>query len=95
MPCGQLVFTIHALLRTSERGIDETDVRHILETGEEIRSYPDDKPFPSRLMLGWCRSRPIHVVAADNAQAGQTIVITLYEPDPAEWEDGFRKRKRP
>ncbi len=39
-----------------------------------------------------CGSRPIHVVAADNAQADETIVITLYEPDPAEWEDGFRKR---
>jgi hypothetical protein len=24
---------------------------------------------------------------------GDTVVVTFYEPDPAEWEDGFMRRK--
>ena len=44
-------------------------------------------------MLGWSGPRPIHVVLADNAEDGENIVITVYEPDPEEWEADFRRRK--
>jgi hypothetical protein len=39
--------------------------------------------------------RPLHVVAAENAEAHETIVITVYDPDPTLWEPGFRQRRRP
>lgn len=65
-----------------------------METGETIETYPDDTPFPSRLTLGWIGARPLHVVAAVNAEAEETIVITVYEPDLSEWEPGFKRRKR-
>jgi hypothetical protein len=77
----------------AERNIDVADVRHVLETGDTIEDYPTDYPFPSRLVLGWRDLRPLHVVAADNQATGETIVITVYEPDPVEWEPGFRQRK--
>jgi len=35
-----------------------------------------------------------HVVAADNRKAGETIVITVYEPNPEEWEPDFKRRKK-
>ncbi|MFQ5773903.1 MAG: DUF4258 domain-containing protein [Kiloniellaceae bacterium] len=70
------------------------EVRHVLETGEDIETYPDDTPYPSRLVLGWIGARPLHVVAADNAEAGETVVITVYEPDPASWNRDFRRRKQ-
>ncbi len=76
-----------------QRGIGVDDVRHVLETGGAIEEYPDDVPYPSRLVLGWLESRPIHVVAADNHPEGETIVITVYEPDSAHWGSGFRRRK--
>lgn len=60
-----------------------------------IEAYPEDTPYPSHLVLGWCRGRPIHVVVADNAETQETIVITVYEPDPRQWEPGFRQRRRP
>ncbi len=44
-------------------------------------------------MLGWAAERPIHVVAADNRKVDEIIVITVYEPDPALWEPGFKRRK--
>ena len=91
----RLVFRVHAVQRMSERKITERDVRDILYGGEAIEAYPDDTPYPSRLVLGWCRGRPLHVVAAENAEAQETIVITVYDPDPTLWEPGFRQRRRP
>jgi hypothetical protein len=91
---GKLVFRVHAISRMFERRIAEEEVRTTLEGGETIESYPNDTPYPSRLMLGWAAGRPIHVVAADNRQDDEVIVITVYEPDPALWEPGFRRRKQ-
>lgn len=92
---ARLVFRIHAVQRKSERGITEPDVREILSTGETIEQYPDDTPYASRLVLGWCRGRPLHVVAAENVEAQETVVITVCEPDPTVWVSAFRQRRRP
>ena len=75
------------------RAISDDDVRHVLEVGKEIESYPTDFPYPSRLLLGWLGPRPIHVVAADNTADNETIVVTVYEPDSDRWEPGFERRK--
>jgi hypothetical protein len=44
-------------------------------------------------VLGWRGGRLIHVVIADNVDAGETIVIMVYEPDIDHWEAGFRRRR--
>ena len=69
-------------------------VREVLERGERIEEYPDDTPFPSYLMLGRF-GRHLHVVAADDLVADETIVITTYEPDPKEWEADLKTRRKP
>lgn len=84
---------MHAIERMFEREIDGTDVRHVLDEGEEIETYPKDEPYPSRLVLGWRGGRPIHVVAAYDDGSRETFVITVYEPTPDLWEPGFRKRR--
>lgn len=89
----RLIFRVHAIQRMVERGISETDVREVLEGGETIENYPDDTPYPSRLVLGLRGSRPIHVVAAEITDADETIVVTAYEPDTDHWEPGFRRRR--
>ena len=76
-----------------ERSIAADDVRHVLENGETIEDYPDDHPYPSRLVLGQVRGRALHVVAAEAAEGGETIVITVYEPDPAQWGPDLKRRK--
>jgi len=43
-----LVYRVHALQRMFERGITEEDVHHVLETGEVIERYPDDRPSVSK-----------------------------------------------
>lgn len=94
MGSDRLVFRVHAIQRMFERQVRPDDVRHLLQRGEIIADYPDDKPFPSQLVLGWISARPLHVVVAHNRLAGEKIVVTVYEPDPAEWEAGFKRRKR-
>jgi hypothetical protein len=63
------------------------------EAGEVVERYPDDQPYPSRLLLGWRKGRPLHVVGAENTSANEMVVITAYEPDRAQWEADFRRRK--
>ena len=77
-----------------ERRIAESDVRRILEAGETIATYPDDQPYPSRLVFGFAEDRPLHVVVAENAESNKMIVITVYEPDPETWDTTFRRRTR-
>ncbi|MGO9275065.1 MAG: DUF4258 domain-containing protein [Terriglobia bacterium] len=86
---------MHAIKRMFERRISVDQVRQVLGAGEVIEDYPNDVPYPSRLMPGWSGSRPLQVVAADNdtKEGQETIVITVYEPSPGEWEAGFRRRK--
>ena len=93
MSVGPLIFRVHAIERMFQRRISKDDVRHVLENGETIETYPHDTPYPSRLMLGWRSARPLHVVAAVNPDTGETIVITAYEPNPEEWERDFKRRK--
>ena len=89
---SRLVYRVHAVQRMAERGISEEDVARVISSGKEIESYPDDKPYPSRLILGWMERRPIHVVTA--AAEHEIIVVTVYEPDPALWEPGFERRRK-
>ena len=89
---GKIIFRTHAIKRMFQRRVDEKDVRTVLETVEIIEVYPDDTPYPSRLILGWLESRPLHVVAADNIADNETIVITVYEPEQDKWSLNFKRR---
>jgi hypothetical protein len=76
-----------------QRRITVDDVRHVLATGEIVEEYPEDLPYPSRLVLGRRGNRPVHVVAANNPENAETVVITAYEPSPAQWDPEFKRRR--
>jgi len=77
-----------------ERRISIDEVRAAIDAGETIESYPDDVPFPSRLVLGGGSGRPVHVVVANDSENNRFIVITAYRPRRAQWDDTFRTRRR-
>jgi hypothetical protein len=89
----RIVYRVHALQRMFRRSISADEVSLVLASGEVVENYPDDKPYPSRLLLGWVGTRPLHVVAAHNAGEDEEIVITVYEPDPDLWDPEFKRRK--
>ena len=93
MRCDDFSLSVHALQRMFERGITDDDIQNVLESGEIIEEYPHDQPYPSRLVLGWVGSRAVHVVVATGPAKLETIVVTVYEPDPERWLPGFERRR--
>ncbi len=91
----KLVYRLHAVRRMLQRQIGEPAVRNVIEIGEVIATYPKDQPYPSRLLLGWPGGVPLHVLIAENSIDQETIVITVYRPDPDLWDADFRKRRTP
>lgn len=89
-----IIYRLHATLRMVERGISPSEVEQTIANGETIASYPDDKPYPSLLMLAIIDGRPLHTVVAWNADENEWIVITVYEPNPADWEPDFKTKKK-
>lgn len=90
---SKLVFRVHAIKRMFQRRISEQDVRQALDKAQIVEEYPDEEPYPCKLVLGWIGSRPLHVVLADNKPDQETIIITVYEPEVAQWEPDFKRRK--
>lgn len=87
------IFRTHAIQRMFERRISEESILDVLKKGICIEDYPDDKPYPSKLMLGWYDTRPIHVVVANNSTDNEDIVITVYEPEIGLWSPDFKRRQ--
>ncbi len=77
----------------ASREITVAMVRAVLETNDAIETYPNDTPFPSRLLIGTVRGRCLHVVAAHDGVEDVTYIVTAYEPDPAKWDADFRRRR--
>jgi hypothetical protein len=78
-----------------ERNISDTDVEEVIAKGELIKEYPDDKPYPSKLIFKMIDNIPVHVVMSQD-EIGTCIVITVYIPDIDIWEADFKtKREKP
>lgn len=98
----RILYRDHGEEKRREEDVSLDEVRSVLRNGLVLRRYPEDNPFESYLVLGWiegparlgtyARGRPIHVVAADDNRRAVTWIITIYEPDPADWTDQFRWR---
>ncbi|MHB1532130.1 DUF4258 domain-containing protein [Acidithiobacillus sp.] len=93
MICRDVRFSRHALQRMFERAISENDILDVLEKGETVEEYANDIPYPSHLLLSRSAGRPLHVVAAQDPDSGFCIVITVYIPDPAQWDETFTRRR--
>ena len=95
MDCAEIRFSGHAVTRLYERGLSKDDVLQALKHGELIVDYPDDKPYPSRLILGYSGFKPIHVVVAENPDNSVCFIVTAYQPDSALWSADFKNRRSP
>jgi hypothetical protein len=76
------------------RNISLEDVKFILDNGEVIREYKDDKPYPSFLLLEFKDLRPLHLLVAKDIETGDCILITVYEPDKHIWSTDFKTKIR-
>ena len=76
------------------RSIDANDILAAVGDGIVIKEYPDDKPYPSFLMLKFINNRPYHVVVGQISEGSICIIITCYEPDATLWDNEFKNKIR-
>lgn len=81
------VITDHALEAMQDDEITLDDLFQCVVHGEIIEEYPKAYPLPACLIKG----NALHVCLS---MPPRVKIITCYIPDAAQWEDGFRKRRR-
>lgn len=85
--------TSHAILQLKARKIKLTDIYAGIYNGEIIEQYPDDKYYPSCLILYFCvNGKPVHFVCSIGNN--KVYIITAYNPDLKRWENDFKTRKK-
>jgi hypothetical protein len=90
---GRFEFSRHAFKRAVERNVGEVEIRHVGQAARIIEDYPEDKYSPSCLLLGYTSSgRPLHLQIS-RADLENVKIVTLYEPDPAQWIDDEKRRE--
>ncbi len=86
----RLFFTDHALRQMIKRAVTEAETVEAILSGEIIEEYPKDKYGPSCLLYGRTQAgRALHVLCS---LPPRIRVITVYQPDPAEWLDERQRR---
>lgn len=94
LAAGAFEFTQHALRRVVERNISEGEIRQAGGQAVIVEEYPADKYSPSCLLLGFTGGqRPLHIQVTRAPDQPKVRIITLYEPDPAEWVNFIKRRK--
>ena len=88
-----IIITEHARIRLFERKIYVNDIVNAISTGEIIKQYEDDTPFPSCLILGCTvNNKYIHVVVGLDDEF--IYLITAYYPDVTIWETDLKTRRK-
>jgi hypothetical protein len=89
---GNIIWRTHSIIRMLERNIKRKDVISCIKTGEILNYYEDDKPFPSYLVLGFVRTKPLHIVFSLNETENYIYIITVYNPSSKYYESNNRTR---
>ena len=92
MRASKTLFTFHALERLFQRKITRSDVLNVISKHHIVENYPDSKPYPCQLIMGFAQMKALHVVIAVDKESQSVIIITAYWPDFEKWDDDFLKR---
>jgi len=89
---GEFEFSHHAFKRAVERNISDNEIIQVANVAKIIEDYPEDKYAPSCLLLGFTLlGRPLHMQVS-YLDSPMVKIITIYEPDPAEWNEYSNRR---
>ncbi|MCK4249038.1 MAG: DUF4258 domain-containing protein [Candidatus Omnitrophica bacterium] len=79
-------------MNKAERIISKDEIKAVINHGEIIEDYPEDKRGHSCLLAGETDlGRIVHVVCSPKTD--YLALITAYIPIEDTWEDGFKQRK--
>ena len=85
-------FSGHVFKRMAERGFSPDAIKAVIKNGTVIKDYPDDTPYPSRLILGYDGERPVHVVSAYNPAEDKEYVIKAEFNTSFDYNDHYTKK---
>lgn len=90
----KILWTYHINMRLQNRGISRRTILESIDTYEVIEEYPDDKYFPSYLVFGRYQGDVVHIVFAADVEDDNVRLITAYHPNPLEWGDDLKTRRK-
>ena len=94
MQCEKIIFSGHAITRMFERGLKKNNIISVINCGQIIFEYPDDQPYPSKLMLDFIEQKPVHVVVARDNKNNYCYVVTAYTPSMLLWHNDYKTRRK-
>lgn len=90
---GKYDVTLHMRQRMGLRKITMEEIKTAIITGEVLESYPDTRPFPSLLIMGFVREElPLYVMCA--LSKDKAHLITAHWMDPEKWLDPRTRRNK-
>ncbi len=88
---GRYRYTVHGAQQRIARRIRRREIEEAIAGGEIIEDYPQHHYGPACLILGrTARGRPLHLLCSVRAVVD---IVTVYEPDPQEWEADLKTRR--
>jgi hypothetical protein len=90
----KVLWTYHANIRLKGRFISRQAILESNVSYEIIEAYPRDKYLPSYLVYSEWEGDIFHILFAVDSEGDNVRIITAYRPDPDEWEEDFRTRRR-
>ncbi len=92
---NRLRITDHADEEAQDDELSFEEIFTSVLRGDIIEQYPNDKPYPSCLVLGRnLKNEPIHSVWAYNNETNASVLITVYRPDLKKWMEDWKTRRK-
>lgn len=80
-------------MRLQQRRLTTGMIRNAMATLEILEAYPQDKYLPSFLVRGESEACVFHAQIATDVEGENIRIVTMYTPDPKEWDEGLRSRR--
>ena len=81
-------------MRLQQRNLRSDMLVAAVDSFEIIENYPDDKYLPSFLLRAETAGFVFHIQVATDVQGNNVRIVTMYAPEPDEWDQDFRVRRK-
>ncbi|MBI4082359.1 MAG: DUF4258 domain-containing protein [Candidatus Lambdaproteobacteria bacterium] len=90
----RILWTHHVNMRMGQRAITRSMVLNSTARYEIIESYPDRGHLPTYLVYSRHDDGVLHIVFAVDTEGVNVRVVTAYRPDPAQWQNDLKTRRK-
>jgi len=94
---GRLLWTYHVNMRLRQRRVTCSLVTESVDSYQIIEQYPRSQTsryLPSCLIHTKHHGEVIHILFALDREGDTVRIVTVYRPDPAEWDADVLRRKK-